>query len=96
MMKAFGLYWIRALTLGAGLNITIVSLLMGQMKWTFHQSVAVGTLVSVNTSFFADRLIFGKKKKKPPIMEPCSLHTPHACPGCQEYPCVCPTFDAIT
>lgn len=89
-MKRYGLYWLRALTLGAGLNTLIVSQIMANTGASFLQAVPFGTFVSVNCSFAADRFIFGARgKKKKQVPEPLSLHTPHACPGCSEYPCVC-------
>ena len=94
-MKRYGLYWLRAITLGAGLNTFIVSQIMAHTGATFLQAVPFGTFVSVNCSFAADRIIFGnknRKKKSVRIPEPCSMHTPHSCPVCQEYPCICDTF----
>jgi hypothetical protein len=47
----------------------------------------------VNCSFAADRLIFGKAKKKKviPIITP--TETPHACPVCSECPCICDSWN---
>lgn len=89
-MKRYGLYWLRALTLGAGLNALIVGTLMTQRGWKFHQAAPLGGFICINLSFAADRIIFANRSKKVnDAPEPCSLHTPHACPGCSEYPCVC-------
>lgn len=88
-MKRYGLYWLRALTLGAGLNAIIVSSLINHRGWKFHQAAPIGALICVNCSFAADRLIFGRKPKvkpEPPIPK---HYAPHACPVCSEYPCVC-------
>ena len=41
-MKRYGLYWLRAITLGAGLNAIIVSNLMTHKGWKFHQAAPVG------------------------------------------------------
>ena len=93
-MKRYGLYWLRALTLGAGLNTLIVSQIMAATGASFLQAVPFGTFVSVNCSFAADRIIFGSKNKKRKVVsEPCSIHTPHSCPGCSEQPCVCDSWD---
>lgn len=91
-MKRYGLYWLRALTLGAGLNALIVSTLMTQRGWKFYQAAPVGALICVNLSFAADRMIFGKKKKQP-TPEPIKHYAPHACPVCSDYPCKCDTND---
>jgi len=90
-MKRYGLYWLRAITLGAGLNALIVGTLMSQRDWKFHQAAPVAAFVCVNLSFMADRMIFGRKPKelKPEAFEPCSERTPHACPICSDYPCAC-------
>jgi len=90
-MKRYGLYWLRALTLGAGLNALIVSSLMTQRDWKFHQAAPVAAFVCVNLSFAADRLIFGPKKTKKvtPTTPPSGLHS---CPGCCDYPCICDTY----
>ena len=90
-MKRYGLYWLRAITLGAGLNTFIVSQIMANTGASFLQAVPFGTFVSVNCSFAADRIIFGNKKRKAKVRipEPCSIHTPHSCPVCSDYPCVC-------
>jgi len=63
MLKRYGLYWLRALTLGAGLNALIVSHLMSKHDFKFHQAAPIGALVCVNLSFAADRIIFSKVKK---------------------------------
>ena len=63
-MKAYFLYWLRAATLGAGLNAIIVGHLMSEYGMKFHQAVPLGALVSVNCSFIADRTIFTKLAKK--------------------------------
>ena len=87
-MKRYGLYWLRALTLGAGLNFIIVGYLMGNHKWKFHQAAPLAAFICVNLSFAADRVIFGRKPKKKE--EPKRDHyAPHSCPGCSEYPCTC-------
>ena len=92
-MKRYGLYWMRALTLGAGLNALIVGSLMTHKWWKFHHAAPVAAFVCVNLSFAADRMIFGRSPKKvKEVKEPCSLHSPHSCPGCQEYPCICDTY----
>ena len=92
-MKRYGLYWMRALTLGAGLNALIVGSLMTHRGWKFHQAAPLAAFVCVNLSFAADRMIFGRQTKKVNVVnEPCSLHSPHSCPGCQEYPCICDTY----
>ena len=88
-MKRYGLYWLRALTLGAGLNFLIVGHLMGNHKWKFHHAAPLAAFVCVNLSFAADRLIFGRKpatKEKPPAP---TYYAPHACPICSDYPCAC-------
>lgn len=93
-MKRYGLYWLRALTLGAGLNALIVGHLMGNHKWKFQHAAPLAALICVNLSFTADSFIFrsrGKKVKN--VMEPCSLHTPHSCPVCSDYPCCCESFE---
>ena len=63
-MKAYFLYWLRAATLGAGLNAIIVGHLMSEHGLKFHQAVPLGALASVNCSFIADRFIFTKLTKK--------------------------------
>jgi len=88
-MKRYGLYWLRAITLGAGLNALIVGYLMTNQKWKFHQAAPLAAFVCVNLSFAADRMIFGRKPQKKKAPEPCSLHTPHSCPVCSDYPCSC-------
>lgn len=87
-MKRYGLYWLRAITLGAGLNAVIVSTLMTQRGWKFHQAAPVGAFVCINLSFAADRMIFGRKPKKK-VPPPVQHYAPHACPGCSDYPCSC-------
>ena len=71
-MKAYFLYWLRAATLGAGLNAIIVGHLMSEYGLKFYQAVPLGALVSVNCSFIADRTIFTKlaKKKEQPTDKP--------------------------
>ena len=88
-MKRYGLYWLRALTLGAGLNFIIVSALMTQRNWKFHQAAPLAAFVCVNLSFAADRMIFGKKKPKPTQPPVPTHYAPHACPVCSDYPCAC-------
>lgn len=63
-MKQYGLYWLRAMTLGAGLNALIVSNLMKHQDWEFEQAAPIAIMVCVNLSFAADRLIFGKTNKQ--------------------------------
>lgn len=92
-MKRYGLYWLRALTLGAGLNAIIVSHLMTTHKWKFTHAAPVAALVCVNLSFAADRFIFGRTKKAQPKKQPPQHYAPHACPVCSDYPCVCDTND---
>ena len=87
-MKRYGLYWLRALTLGAGLNFLIVSHLMANHKWKFHHAAPLAAIVCVNLSFAADRLIFGRTKKKVTPTQP-THYAPHACPICSDYPCSC-------
>ena len=92
-MKRYGLYWLRALTLGAGLNALIVSTLMTQRDWKFHQAAPVAAIVCVNLSFAADRIIFnGKKTKK--VTPTTTQRGLHSCPGCCEYPCRCDTYSS--
>lgn len=88
-MKRYGLYWLRAITLGAGLNAVIVSALMTQRGWKFHQAAPVGAFVCINLSFAADRMIFGRKPKQKKVPPPVHHYAPHACPGCSDYPCSC-------
>ena len=87
-MNRYGLYWLRAITLGAGLNALIVSSLMTQRDWKFHQAAPVGAFICINLSFAADRFIFGRKPKVkvPPQPQP-KHYAPHACPCCSDYPC---------
>jgi len=87
-MKRYGLYWIRAITLGAGLNAVIVGTLMTHRGWKFYQAAPLGAFVCINLSFAADRIIFGRKPKKK-VVEPVHHYAPHACPGCSDYPCSC-------
>jgi len=91
-MKRYGLYWLRALTLGAGLNAIIVGSLMNNRGWKFYQAAPIGALVCVNCSFAADRLIFCRTKKKivPSIIP---IDTPHSCPVCSDYPCMCSSWE---
>ena len=63
-MRAYLLYWLRAATLGAGLNAIICGHLMTKYGFEFYQAVPMGALVSVNCSFLADRFIFTKLGKK--------------------------------
>ena len=86
-MKKFALYWLRAITLGAGLNAVIVGYLMTNRDWKFHQAAPLGAFIAINCSFAADRIIFGPKKELIPITLPIS--TPHCCPVCSDYPCAC-------
>lgn len=95
-MKRYGLYWLRALTLGAGLNALIVSSLMNHRGWKFHQAAPIGALICVNCSFAADRLIFGRTKKTKVVPTITPLETPHSCPVCNEYPCVCDTWESVS
>lgn len=88
-MKRYGLYWLRALTLGAGLNALIVSSLMNNRGWKFHQAAPIGAIICVNCSFAADRLIFGRKPKPKAPLPVAKYYAPHACPGCSDYPCSC-------
>ena len=89
-MKLYGLYWLRAITLGAGLNALIVSTLMTQRDWKFHQAAPVSAFVCVNLSFAADRMIFGRKPKQKVPPAPVHHYAPHACPVCSDFPCICP------
>ena len=88
-MKRYGLYWLRALTLGAGLNFIIVSHLMGNHKWKFHHAAPLAAFVCVNLSFAADRVIFGRKKKVTTPTQTIRTYAPHACPICSDFPCAC-------
>lgn len=88
-MRRYGLYWMRALTLGAGLNFLIVSALMTQRNWKFHHAAPVAAFICVNLSFAADRMIFGRTKKKAPTPPEPTHYAPHACPICSDYPCAC-------
>ena len=88
-MRRYGLYWLRALTLGAGLNALIVGTLMTQRNWKFHQAAPLAAFVCVNLSFAADRMIFGRKPKAKPAPEPPTHYAPHACPICSDFPCAC-------
>ena len=66
-MRRYLLYWLRAGTLGFGLNTLIVGFLITNTDLKFYQAAPIGALFSVNLSFMADRLIFSKngtKKKK--------------------------------
>jgi len=91
-MKRYGLYWLRAITLGAGLNAVIVSTLMTHKGWKFIQAAPVGAFVCINLSFAADRLIFGRKPK-PKALPPVKPYAAHACPCCSEYPCAFPQWN---
>ena len=95
-MKRYGLYWLRALTLGAGLNALIVSSLMNYRDWKFHQAAPIGALVCVNCSFAADRLIFGRTKTKKVVPTITPTETPHACPVCADYPCACDAWESVS
>ena len=88
-MKRYALYWLRAITLGAGLNAVIVGYLMSHRDWKFHQAAPLGAFIAINCSFAADRLIFGNKpqEEEKPISLP--IQTPHCCPICSDYPCNC-------
>lgn len=88
-MKRYGLYWLRALTLGAGLNFVIVTALMTQRNWKFRQAAPLAAFVCVNLSFAADRMIFGRKPKAKPAPPPPKYYAPHACPICSDFPCAC-------
>lgn len=63
-MRRYLLYWLRAVTLGAGLNFMVVSHIMNNTDKTFAESAPFGAMVSVNCSFLADRIIFRADKKK--------------------------------
>jgi len=91
-MKRYGLYWLRAITLGAGLNAIIVSTLMNHKGWKFHQAAPIGAIVCINLSFAADRLIFGRKPK-PKALPVAKYYAPHACPICSDYPCACDSWN---
>ena len=93
-MKRYGLYWMRALTLGAGLNAIIVGHLMTNHKWKFQHAAPIAAFVCVNLSFAADRFIFGRTAKveeltPEPEDTPITYYAPHACPICSDYPCEC-------
>jgi len=87
-MKKFALYWLRAITLGAGLNAVIVGYLMSSRDWKFHQAAPLGAFIAINCSFAADRVIFGPKKQPAPVPLP-THYAPHCCPVCSDFPCVC-------
>ena len=91
-MKRYGLYGLRAITLGAGRNALSVSTLMSQRGWKFHQAAPVGAFVCINLSFAADRLIFGRKPK-PKALPKVKPYAAHACPCCSEYPCAFPQWN---
>ena len=63
LMKKYLLYNLRSLTVGTGLNALIVGILMSN-GYSYLQSVPVGAFTAINISFFADRMIFGQKKKE--------------------------------
>ena len=63
LMKKYLLYNLRSLTVGTGLNALIVGTLMSS-GYSYLQSVPVGAFTAINISFFADRMIFGQKKKE--------------------------------
>ena len=92
-MKRYGLYWLRAITLGAGLNAIIVSTLMTHRNWKFHQAAPIGAIICINLSFAADRLIFGRKPKEKKEEELPTHYAPHCCPICSEYPCICDSWE---
>ena len=97
LMKRYGLYWLRAITLGAGLNFVLTGYLMGNQKWKFQHAAPLSAFICVNLSYAADRLIFGNKKE-PEDLEPDTIivSTPHSCPICSEYPCICDSWDSGT
>ena len=88
-MKRYALYWLRAITLGAGLNALIVGYLMSNRDWKFHQAAPLGAFIAINCSFAADRLIFGNKPQETPPPLPLPISTPHCCPICSDFPCAC-------
>ena len=88
-MKRYGLYWLRAITLGAGLNFILTGYMMNTHKWKFHQAAPISAFVCVNLSFAADRLIFGRKKEEKEEKKLAPITTPHCCPICSDYPCAC-------
>ncbi len=92
-MKRYGLYWLRAITLGAGLNAVIVSTLMTHKGWKFHHAAPVGAFICINLSFAADRLIFGRKPKPEVSLPKVKPYAAHACPCCSEYPCAFPQWN---
>jgi len=63
-MKTYLLYVLRCLTLGAGLNFMITSYLMYKHDIEYIQAAPVGMMICINLSFFADRFIFTKVKRK--------------------------------
>ncbi len=91
-MKRYGLYWLRALTLGAGLNALVVIFLMNHRDWKFHQAAPIA-IICVNCSFMADRIIFGRTKKAKVIPTITPTGTPHSCPVCNDYPCICDSWN---
>ena len=62
LLKKYLLYNLRSLTVGTGLNALIVGILMSN-GYSYLQSVPVGAFTAINMSFFADKMIFGQKKK---------------------------------
>ena len=94
-MKRYGLYWLRAITLGAGLNFVLTGYLMGNQKWKFEHAAPLSAFICVNLSYVADRLIFGNKKE-PKELPPEPITTPHCCPVCSEYPCCCASWTSGT
>ena len=88
-MKRYGLYWLRAITLGAGLNFILTGYLMNNQKWKFHHAAPVSAFICVNLSYAADRLIFGNRKEPEEVKELQPITTPHCCPICSDYPCCC-------
>ena len=87
-MKKYTLYWIRAITLGAGLNFLMTGYLMNNHKMKFEHAMPLSAFVCINLSYAADRIIFGEKKPKE-IKELPPISTPHCCPICSDYPCAC-------
>ena len=89
-MKRYALYWLRAITLGAGLNALIVGFLMNRYDFKFLHAAPIGAFVAINCSFAADRFIFGSSsisEEPKPVATP--ITTPHCCPICSDYPCSC-------
>ena len=96
-MKRYGLYWLRAITLGAGLNFVLTGYLMGHQKWKFQHAAPLSAFICVNLSYVADRLIFGDKKEPEDLdSDTIVISTPHCCPVCSEYPCTCDSWESGT